>query len=264
MGTYSYSIRRTTFQDRRSLVPRIRHFDFAWIFRKTFFRWRVIFLRFLNGNPHAYIITTRPHDSKLQFVFVSLDDNLGACCSWRNRPCLPRTFVTVIFVWLWWKNTTQCIIFRTCYRGYWTVERPRQQPNYHAVRRSCRERGALFEDPDFPAGPKCLYKNKRPAIQPIVWMRPHVSIYHYQYTVFFIFIGFTSHLDSWPPKLFPSAALWYTSVSNYSCSLRTSSFHLLPGLPLGLFPIVIDPSMVIQHASISVLCNGLSLRIVIN
>lgn len=60
-------------------------------------------------------------------------------------------------------------------RGYWTVERPRQQPNYHAVRRSCRERGALFEDPDFPAGPKCLYKNKRPAVQPIVWMRPHVS-----------------------------------------------------------------------------------------
>lgn len=60
-------------------------------------------------------------------------------------------------------------------RGYWTVERPRQQPNYHAVRRSCRERGALFEDPDFPAGPKCLYKYKRPAVQPIVWMRPHVS-----------------------------------------------------------------------------------------
>lgn len=70
----------------------------------------------------------------------------------------------------------QFIVFVTCYRGYWTVERPRQQPNYHAVRRSCRERGALFEDPDFPAGPKCLYKNKRPAIQPIVWMRPHVSI----------------------------------------------------------------------------------------
>lgn len=63
-----------------------------------------------------------------------------------------------------------------CFRGYWTVERPRQQPNYHAVRRSCRERGALFEDPDFAAGPKCLYKNKRPAVQPIVWMRPHVSI----------------------------------------------------------------------------------------
>ncbi|VVC41431.1 Hypothetical protein CINCED_3A010990 [Cinara cedri] len=61
----------------------------------------------------------------------------------------------------------------TVSRGYWTVERPRQQPNYHAVRRSCRERGALFEDPDFAAGPKCLYTNKRPAIQPIVWMRPH-------------------------------------------------------------------------------------------
>lgn len=61
----------------------------------------------------------------------------------------------------------------TVSRGYWTVERPRQQPNYHAVRRSCRERGALFEDPDFAAGPKCLYRNKRPAVQPIVWMRPH-------------------------------------------------------------------------------------------
>lgn len=60
---------------------------------------------------------------------------------------------------------------------YCTTERPRGvQPNYLAVRRSCRERGTLFEDPDFPVGTKALYHHKKPALHPIVWMRPHVSI----------------------------------------------------------------------------------------
>ncbi|KAL1117657.1 hypothetical protein AAG570_003972 [Ranatra chinensis] len=62
----------------------------------------------------------------------------------------------------------------TCQR-FWTVERPRsgQASTYQAVKRSCRERGCLYEDPDFPPGPRALYKNKKPPMQPIVWMRPH-------------------------------------------------------------------------------------------
>ncbi|XP_068083720.1 calpain-9 [Anabrus simplex] len=57
---------------------------------------------------------------------------------------------------------------------YWTTERPRNgQSNYQAVRRACRERGALFEDPEFPACPRSLYYHKKPALHPIVWMRPN-------------------------------------------------------------------------------------------
>ncbi|XP_046405964.1 calpain-1 catalytic subunit-like isoform X2 [Ischnura elegans] len=47
--------------------------------------------------------------------------------------------------------------------------------SYHAVRRACRERGVLFEDPDFPPGPRAIWgcHKFRPPIHPIVWMRPH-------------------------------------------------------------------------------------------
>ncbi|XP_069705576.1 calpain-1 catalytic subunit-like isoform X2 [Periplaneta americana] len=56
---------------------------------------------------------------------------------------------------------------------YWTTERPRGvQSHYHAVRRVCRERGVLFEDPEFPPGPRALYHHKKPPVHPIVWMRP--------------------------------------------------------------------------------------------
>ncbi|XP_056640936.1 calpain-9-like isoform X2 [Diorhabda sublineata] len=56
---------------------------------------------------------------------------------------------------------------------YCTSDRRRNASNYHAIRRMCRERGCLYEDPDFSAGPKALYHNKKPPINPIVWMRPH-------------------------------------------------------------------------------------------
>ncbi|XP_075234910.1 calpain-1 catalytic subunit-like [Lycorma delicatula] len=58
---------------------------------------------------------------------------------------------------------------------YWTVERPRgtKAANYHALRRACRERGALFEDVEFPPSPRALFRHKKPPFQPIVWMRPH-------------------------------------------------------------------------------------------
>ncbi|XP_018324293.1 calpain-9 isoform X2 [Agrilus planipennis] len=57
---------------------------------------------------------------------------------------------------------------------YCTTERnQRNRSNYQAVRRSCRERGTLYEDPDFPTGVKALYHHKKPSLQPIIWMRPH-------------------------------------------------------------------------------------------
>jgi hypothetical protein len=50
------------------------------------------------------------------------------------------------------------------------------QSHYHAVRRMCRERGVLFEDREFPPGPRVLFHHKKPPVHPIVWMRPGVSI----------------------------------------------------------------------------------------
>nr|XP_023020394.1 calpain-9-like [Leptinotarsa decemlineata] len=56
---------------------------------------------------------------------------------------------------------------------YCTSDRHKVSSNYHAIRRSCRERGSLFEDTEFPAGPKALYHHKKPPLHPIIWMRPH-------------------------------------------------------------------------------------------
>ncbi|XP_031353644.1 nuclear fragile X mental retardation-interacting protein 2-like [Photinus pyralis] len=58
---------------------------------------------------------------------------------------------------------------------YCTSERPTSQISYNGIKRSCRERGVLFEDPDFPASPRSLYQQKKPPFNSIVWMRPHVS-----------------------------------------------------------------------------------------
>lgn len=70
------------------------------------------------------------------------------------------------------KSKTYILLY--IYR-YCTTERQRHQTSYQALRRSCRERGVLFEDPDFPAGPKALFIHKKPHLHPIIWMRPHVS-----------------------------------------------------------------------------------------
>lgn len=61
---------------------------------------------------------------------------------------------------------------------YWTVERPRtgQTNNYQAVKRSCRERGVLFEDSSFPPNNRSLTQHKKLPFQPIIWARPHVSL----------------------------------------------------------------------------------------
>lgn len=71
------------------------------------------------------------------------------------------------------------IMFFSVSRRYWTVERPRQPLTYQVLKRLCRERGELFEDVDFPPSPKSLFPNKKLPMQPIVWMRPHVSNIHF-------------------------------------------------------------------------------------
>lgn len=58
---------------------------------------------------------------------------------------------------------------------YWTTERPRGGAGAQsagAVRRACRERGTLWEDPEFPAATRSLTAGRKPPIAPIVWMRP--------------------------------------------------------------------------------------------
>ncbi|XP_057379033.1 calpain-9-like isoform X1 [Daphnia carinata] len=47
--------------------------------------------------------------------------------------------------------------------------------NYHQLKRVCRDRGLLFDDPDFPSTTRSLYANKKPANLggPITWLRPH-------------------------------------------------------------------------------------------
>lgn len=58
---------------------------------------------------------------------------------------------------------------------YYTTERRKPTSSYAAIKRSCRERGTLYEDTEFPANSRSLYHHKKPSLSPIVWMRPHVS-----------------------------------------------------------------------------------------
>ena len=64
---------------------------------------------------------------------------------------------------------------------YWTMDRSLQRrlqkTNYQHIKRLCRDRGQLFEDPDFPPNNRSIYRNKKPPLHPIVWLRPHVSLY---------------------------------------------------------------------------------------
>lgn len=46
--------------------------------------------------------------------------------------------------------------------------------SFEQLRRECLQRGALFEDPDFPATSASLFYSERPQI-PFVWKRPGVS-----------------------------------------------------------------------------------------
>ncbi|EEB14001.1 Calpain A, putative [Pediculus humanus corporis] len=68
---------------------------------------------------------------------------------------------------------------------YWTVERPRNGKinSYHAVKRSCRERGILFEDASFPPNNRSLSLHKKLPLQPIIWARPHELCQRPKFTV---------------------------------------------------------------------------------
>ncbi|XP_066137675.1 calpain-9-like isoform X1 [Euwallacea fornicatus] len=56
---------------------------------------------------------------------------------------------------------------------YCTTERRKAPSSYAAIKRSCRERGVLYEDQEFSANSKSLYHHKKPNLSPIVWLRPH-------------------------------------------------------------------------------------------
>ena len=71
---------------------------------------------------------------------------------------------------------------------YWTMDRSLQRKlgktNYQHIKRLCRDRGQLFEDTDFPPSNKAIYSHRKPALHPIVWMRPHVS--QFQIDIYFM------------------------------------------------------------------------------
>ena len=58
-----------------------------------------------------------------------------------------------------------------------SLQRRLQKTNYQHIKRLCRDRGQLFEDVDFQPVARSLYKNKKPGFHPIVWLRPHVSLF---------------------------------------------------------------------------------------
>ena len=58
-----------------------------------------------------------------------------------------------------------------------SLQRRLQKTNYQHIKRLCRDRGQLFEDPDFPPTNRSIYRQKKPPLHPIVWLRPHVSTY---------------------------------------------------------------------------------------
>ncbi|CAG0893662.1 unnamed protein product [Darwinula stevensoni] len=57
---------------------------------------------------------------------------------------------------------------------YWTLEKGGgvRSSQYSVLKRLCRERKVLYEDPDFPANARALYREKRPHLHPIIWKRP--------------------------------------------------------------------------------------------
>ena len=48
---------------------------------------------------------------------------------------------------------------------------------YQEIKKKLRDNGLLFEDNDFSPGSKALFNHKKPSLQPIIWLRPHVSIF---------------------------------------------------------------------------------------
>ena len=84
------------------------------------------------------------------------------------------TLFSIYEVGFFFTQTLLLLFFR-----YWTMDRSLQRrlqkTNYQHIKRLCRDRGQLFEDPDFTPTNRSIYRNKKPALHPIVWLRPHVS-----------------------------------------------------------------------------------------
>ena len=116
-----------------------------------------------------------------KILFLLLEIFLNSCKCWyeksyeefkRNIYACKRVQIVKI-------TTYRCISFSIL--RYWTMDRSLQRrlqkTNYQHIKRLCRDRGQLFEDPDFPPNNRSIYRNKKPALHPIVWLRPHVSLY---------------------------------------------------------------------------------------
>lgn len=133
----------------------------------------------------------RKYTHIMRHISTNLELVSRTVCLWRSNSCwvssicntLDLSTKHLLGVLNSIRGKQSCIIIVKasvcCVDRYWTVERPRtggQQRNYSALRRVCRERGTLFEDAEFPPCPRSLYRHKKPSVQPIVWMRPHVSL----------------------------------------------------------------------------------------
>ncbi|KAK8765047.1 hypothetical protein V5799_032344, partial [Amblyomma americanum] len=46
-------------------------------------------------------------------------------------------------------------------------------PGYSYLKRLCRDRGTLFEDPEFPPSHRALSSKNKYASAQVVWMRPY-------------------------------------------------------------------------------------------
>jgi len=76
-----------------------------------------------------------------------------------------------------WQNQSKMDDKQSTLSRYWTMDRSLQRrlqkTNYQHIKRLCRDRGQLFEDPDFTPTNRSIYRNKKPSLHPIVWLRPH-------------------------------------------------------------------------------------------
>ena len=96
-----------------------------------------------------------------------------------------------------------------------SLQRRLQKTNYQHIKRLCRDRGQLFEDVDFQPVARSLYKNKKPGFHPIVWLRPHVSLYWIIWGIMFKWFNFN---NNWNAKGF--IRIWYIILSKQEICQR--------------------------------------------